>query len=106
MVERIAVTLPEPRVAPSSNPFGSMSVVSTGRDGDDECRGFPGFSLRPTKWQASISPIRRSMDIDPARGSGRAATYDHHGIAAGITAPPVKRPVITPRGKDHRHEEN
>ena len=105
MVERIAVTLPEPRVAPSSNPFGSLSVVSTGRDGDDERRGFPGFSLRPTKRQASISPIRRSNELDPSRG-GRAAIYDDDGIATGITAPPVKRPIITPRGKDHRHEEN
>jgi hypothetical protein len=35
-----------------------VRAVSTGRDRDDERRGFSGFSLRPTNWQASVRPVR------------------------------------------------
>lgn len=43
-----------PHMAPGNRP----GAVSIGRDRDDEHRDFSGFSLWPTKWHASISPVR------------------------------------------------
>ena len=58
-----------PHMAPGNRP----GAVSIGRDRDDEHRDFSGFSLWPTKWHASISPVRPpffmivSMRVGPHR---------------------------------------
>jgi hypothetical protein len=45
--------------------------VLIGRDGDGERRIFSDFILRPTKWQASVPPVRRAdSKFDPGAASG------------------------------------
>jgi hypothetical protein len=45
--------------AGSQNGAGAACrAVLIGRDRDDERRGFSDFTLRPTKWQSSVQPVR------------------------------------------------
>lgn len=59
-----------------------------GRDRDDEHRGFSGFSLWPTKWQASIPPVRLHNFSRGQIAAGRMDhppdAFDQRGAFAGV----------------------
>lgn len=75
-------------------------VVSTGRDRDDERRDFSGFSLRPTKWQSSVLPVRTAPQLANAqRYLINMAKNQRNGRMATAVVPlslRARRPVSMP----------